>query len=157
MIFMYALDNIPHRLLSEYYDHASSNNNLQYMSLEEHNDWINKVQTSNQCQFIRFYDSDKDKNIMFYVVKQYKDKLNWKLCTSVVTEKFSVSLYKAMKHSLYLFAQYIKENNGVNLIVYIHNRNRWILNIGQTTLGLPNKNIVNNNSIRELVWSVNDI
>lgn len=157
MIFMYALGHIPLALLSEYLDYAASNNNLQFMSLEEHNDWLNQVQTSDQCYLIRFYDSVKDKNIMFYVVKQYKDKLNWKLCTSVVTEKFSVSLYKSMKQALYLFVQYIKENGGTNLIVYIHDRNRWILNIGRTTLGSPIKDIADNNSIREIVWCVNDV
>ena len=157
MIFMYALEHIPLALLSEYLDYAASNNNLQFMSLEEHNDWLNQVQTSDQCYLIRFYDSAKDKNIMFYVVKQYKDKLNWKLCTSVVTEKFSVSLYKSMKQALYLFVQYIKENGGTNLIVYIHDRNRWILNIGRTTLGSPIKDIADNNSIREIVWCVNDV
>ena len=55
------------------------------------------------------------------------------------------------------FVQYIKENGGTNLIVYIHDRNRWVLNIGRTTLGSPIKDIVDNNSIREIVWCVNDV
>ena len=157
MIYMYPYKNIPCILHLQYINHASSANNLLYMSLQEHNDWIDQVENSDQCLLIRFYDSTKNKNIMFYVVKQYKDKLNWKLCSAVVTENFSVSLYKAMKQSLYLFAQYIKENSGSNLIVYIHDSNRWILNVGRTTLGSPDKDIIDSGSIREIVWSVNNV
>ena len=42
-MWMYPYKNIPCILHLQYINHASSANNLLYMSLQEHNDWIDQV------------------------------------------------------------------------------------------------------------------
>lgn len=144
-------------LLKEYLQAANSFNNLQFMSLEEQNYWINEVKDNDRVFLVSFCDLQKRKNVLFFIVKKYKDDLTWKLATTVVTEKFSFYLYKVMEQSMRLFVKFMFKNNAKFFVFYTHDRNKFILNLTRKILQNPVEDVLNNKMIREFKWIVNDL
>lgn len=143
-------------LLKEYLHAANSFNNLQFMSLEEHNYWINEVKDNDRVFLVSFCDLQKEKNVLFFIVKKYKDNLTWKIATTVVTEKFSFYLYRVMEQSIRLFVKFMFKNNGKFAVFYTHDRNRFILYLLRKILLNPVEDVLNNKMIREFKYIVDD-
>jgi len=144
-------------LLKEYLEAANSFNNLQFMSLKEQKYWINEVKDNDRVFLVSFCDLRKGKNVLFFIVKKYKDDLTWKLVTTVVTEKFSFYLYKVMEQSMRLFVKFMFKNNAKFFVFYTHNRNRFILHLTRKILFNPVEDVLNNKMIREFKWMVDDL
>lgn len=144
-------------LLKEYLQAANSSNNLQFMSLEEQNYWINEVKDNDRVFLVSFCDLQKRKNVLFFIVKKYKDGLTWKLATTVVVGNSSFYLYKVIEQSMRLFVKFMFKNNAKFFVFYTHESNRFILNLTRKILLNPVEDILNNKMIRQFKWIVDDL